>query len=236
MRGLDRLLDLQEIDLAIGRLEARKRVLGSGEEIAAARAEVERLEERLGEERLALGSVAEEQSRLEGEAEAIRAKIEAEERRLFDGSVANPRELESIQSEVAALKQRLGRVEDAVIEQMERREALERQVGELEPQVMAARRRLEELVSSAEEEAREVERQLAERRAERERVAAEVDEELLQLYEDLRAQKKGVGAVALVDGVCQGCHQQLSPLGLDRLKRTEGVRRCEYCRRILVVP
>ncbi len=40
---------------------------------------------------------------------------------------------------------------------------------------------------------------------------------------------------ALVDGVCQGCHQKLSPMELDRLKRASGVRRCDYCRRILVI-
>jgi predicted nucleic acid-binding Zn-ribbon protein len=38
----------------------------------------------------------------------------------------------------------------------------------------------------------------------------------------------------LVDGVCQGCHEQLSAMQLDKLKKTDGVRRCEHCRRILV--
>ncbi|MBI2237830.1 MAG: hypothetical protein HYU54_04795, partial [Actinobacteria bacterium] len=63
---------------------------------------------------------------------------------------------------------------------------------------------------------------------------SEIDEELLELYEDLRAQKKGIGAAALVDGVCQGCHEKLSALELDRLRKTEGVKRCEYCRRIVI--
>jgi alkylation response protein AidB-like acyl-CoA dehydrogenase len=62
-----------------------------------------------------------------------------------------------------------------------------------------------------------------------------IDPELLELYEDLRPQKKGVAAVALVDGVCQGCHEKLSSVELDRVKRTEGIARCEYCRRILVL-
>ena len=61
------------------------------------------------------------------------------------------------------------------------------------------------------------------------------DPELLELYEDLRRQKKGVGVAALVDGVCQGCHEKLSAVELDRLKRTEGIKRCEYCRRILIL-
>ena len=44
----------------------------------------------------------------------------------------------------------------------------------------------------------------------------------------------GTGAAALKDGVCQGCHQKLSAMELSRLKRGGGVKRCEYCRRILV--
>src|SRR5438477_114287 len=79
-----------------------------------------------------------------------------------------------------------------------------------------------------------IEAALVSRRSEREALGPELDEELLELYEDLRRQKKGIGAAALQDGVCQGCHQKLSALELERLKRTEGIRRCEYCRRILV--
>src|SRR5437763_12286718 len=48
-----------------------------------------------------------------------------------------------------------------------------------------------------------------------------IDPDLLMLYQDLRRQKKGVGAAALIDGVCQGCHQQLSAVELDRLRRSE---------------
>jgi len=75
---------------------------------------------------------------------------------------------------------------------------------------------------------------LAETRSERDALAPELAEELLELYEDLRGQKKGVGAAAIVDGVCQACHEKLSALELDHLKHTDGVKRCEYCRRIVV--
>jgi hypothetical protein len=77
--------------------------------------------------------------------------------------------------------------------------------------------------------------ELTAKRTERDALAAGFDPELLELYEDLRRQKKGVGAAALVDGVCQGCHEKLSAVELDRLKRSEDILRCEYCRRILVL-
>ncbi|MFM7718472.1 MAG: C4-type zinc ribbon domain-containing protein, partial [Actinomycetota bacterium] len=71
--------------------------------------------------------------------------------------------------------------------------------------------------------------------AERATAAAAVPAEVLALYEDLRSHKQGIGAAALVDGVCQACHEGLSAMELDRLKKSADVKRCEHCRRILVL-
>jgi predicted nucleic acid-binding Zn-ribbon protein len=100
--------------------------------------------------------------------------------------------------------------------------------------VRTAREALERGGADTARELEESVRSTANLRDERSAIAAEVDEELLELYDDLREQKKGVGAAALVDGVCQGCHQKLSAMEIDRLKKMDGIRRCEYCRRILI--
>ena len=80
-----------------------------------------------------------------------------------------------------------------------------------------------------------VEAELAAREAERPPLAATIDPDTLELYEELRPQKKGVGAAALVDNVCQGCHEQLSSVELDRARHADGIVRCDHCRRILVL-
>jgi uncharacterized protein len=232
---MDRLIELQEIDMAIDRLESRRRDLEGGDEVARGRRGAEAAEERLGELRLALDSVVREQTRLESEADSLERKIDAEQRRLYDGSVANPKELEAIQHEVANLRQRKGRVEDDILSQMERREDMEGRLPKLEAELQEARDRLAEIESGSEREFTDVSVGLDSRREERNALVPSFDEELLELYEDLRASKKGIGAARLLDGVCQGCHQKLSALELDRIKRSEGVRRCEYCRRILVL-
>ncbi|MGH2682980.1 MAG: zinc ribbon domain-containing protein [Actinomycetota bacterium] len=235
VRGLDRILELQELDLAIDRMEARRKELEAGEDLRAARERANAVEERVGELRLALDSVAQEQKRLETEVSSLDSKVAAEERRLYDGSVANPKELESIQREIEALRRRKSIIEDEVLVQMERREEMESRLPPLEGNLAMARDRLTEIGGSAAEELESIGRALAERTAERSTLVSQIDEEVIELYEDLRAQKRGVGAAALVDGVCQGCHQKLSPLELERIKRSEGIRRCEYCRRILVL-
>jgi predicted nucleic acid-binding Zn-ribbon protein len=235
MRGMDRILDLQELDSAIARLEHRREQLEAGEELSAARKEMEDAESRLGEVRLALDAVVRESSRLEHEIDSMGAKLDAENKRMYDGSIANPKELEALQHEIASARERRSRSEDQLLDQMVRREDLEARAAEADAELAAARARVDAIGGDALKELEAVEAELAERRRERDALAPELDEELLELYDDLRRQKKGVGAAAIVDGVCQACHEKLSAVELDRLKHTDDVKRCEYCRRIVVL-
>jgi uncharacterized protein len=234
MRGLERILELQELDSAIDRLEHRREQLEAGEELSALRKEMEEADARLGEIRLASDAVASESRRLELEIESMNAKLEAEQKRMYDGSIANPKELEALQHEIASLKDRRGRAEDDLLEQMLRREDLDARGAEAEKDATAARSRVEEVGGDAVKELDRIGADLAVRRTEREALVPAFDEELLELYDELRQSKHGIGAAAIVDGVCQACHEKLSAVELDRLKRTEGVKRCEYCRRIVV--
>ena len=233
-RGIDRLLKLQEVDLAIDRLVTRRETLESGDAVGLARDALASAEARLGEQRLVLDELSREQRRLEGDVDSFQQRIAAEEKRLYDGSVANAKELESIQAEVTGMRGRQTRIEDQLLDIMERRETMESSVLTLDREATDAHSGVEAAQGSSAAELAQIGTDMEARRAERDAIVPAVDEEFLELYEDLRRQKKGVGAAALVDGVCQGCHQKLSAVELDRLKRTEGIRRCDYCRRILV--
>jgi predicted nucleic acid-binding Zn-ribbon protein len=234
VKGLDRLLELQDLDLSMDRLRSRQGVLESGQVVGVTRQRLDEAEARLGELRLALDAVERESRRLDGDIDSLTRKAQAEEQRLYDGSVANPKELAAIQHEVASLRARRSRVEDELLDQMERKEELDERVASAQAEVQELRDRLTEILGESAAELAEIGRSLASRGDERRSLVHEFDPELLELYEDLRRQKKGVGAAALGDGVCQGCHQKLSAMELDRLKHTEGVKRCEYCRRILI--
>ncbi len=117
---------------------------------------------------------------------------------------------------------------------MEVREELERRAAEARSTSDGLREQVAAVGGEAVEELTSIVAELEAKRAERETVVPDVEPDVLELYEDLRKQKKGIGVAALVDGVCQGCHEQLSAMELDKVKRVEGVRRCEHCRRILV--
>jgi uncharacterized protein len=229
------LLDVQEHDTAIDRLTARKDALEAGGDAAVALAEANEAERALGELRLRLDGLARDQSRFEHEIDSMSQKAAAEERRLFDGSVANARELESIRHEVENLKKRRSDREDELLSLMEVREEIEGNERDAVARSDALRSRIVEVEGAAADELARVTAELEDHREARRALADSIDPELLELYDDLRRQKKGIGAVALVDGVCQGCHEQLSAVERDRLKRTEGAKRCEHCRRILII-
>jgi predicted nucleic acid-binding Zn-ribbon protein len=232
---MSQLLDLQEVDVAVLRLEARKRVLLAGEEVEAARDEVLKNENALGELGLELDRLSTEQRRVEYDVDALSQKAAAEEKRMYDGSVANAKELESMQRDIENLKHRRERLEDELLEYMEKREALETQIAAVRVSLEEASAVAKDISEGSDAELAEIEVKLTNFAAQRAGLAAGIDPELLELYDDLRAQKKGVGAAALVDGICQGCHEKLSSVQLDKLKHGGGIARCDTCRRILVL-
>ncbi len=235
MQGMDRLLALQETDTAVARLRVRRDALVAKETIAAARGEADAAENALGELGLQLDELDRDQRRFEQEIDSLSQKEAAENKRMYDGSIVNTKELEALQHELANLQKRRSDREDELLALMEQREGKEAQAAQAETLNTGLRAALQTTSEAADEELVEVEADLERRAAQREGLVSNVDAELLELYEDLRTQKKGVAAVALVDGVCGGCHEQLSAMEVDKVKKTEGVRRCPHCRRILVL-
>ena len=229
------LLELQSVDLEIDRLTARRRELEAGGDLTSATREADEAERVLGELRLQLDAMDRDGGRLEHEIDSLTKKAGAEEGRLYDGSVANAKELESIRHEIENLKRRREDREDELLGYLEQRDGVERRAKEAEGQASTLRTQVDQVAASSEEELAAVGSNLEARQQTRAELAGRIDPDLLELYEELRAHKKGVGAAALVDGVCQGCHESLSAVELERVRKTDGVARCEHCRRILVL-
>jgi len=229
------LLELQELDTAIDRLRARIAILTAGSELAQAVRDADAAEARLGEIKLQLDALDRDTAKLEHDVDSLRQKAAAEEQRMASGAVANARELEAIGHEVTNLRRRIADREDEELAIMERRETLAAAEKDAAEVATNLREAADTLRAAAGDELTSAEADLAAREAERPAALAAVDPDVLELYEELRPQKKGVAAAALVDGVCQGCHEQLSAVELSHIRSADGIPRCEHCRRILVL-
>ena len=229
-----RLLALQAVDSSADRSAARRRLLESGEALTAARMTADSAEAVFGELRLRIDEMDRDASRFEHEIDTIGQKLAAEEKRLYDGSVVNVKEMEALQHEIESLKKRRSDREDELLALMEQREALETEASAAQTHGAAEREKVDDVAGSSRDELSTIQAEMERLEAERSQILPDIPAELLELYEELRPQKKGVAAAALTDGICQGCHEQLSSVELDKLKKTSDVPRCEYCRRILI--
>jgi uncharacterized protein len=231
------LLELQGHDSAVDRLVHRRGSLPEDArlaELGQAQAAIDQLSaEREG----TLATVRREQARFEDEIDMVTRKARSEEERAVSGRVTSPKELTAIQEEVAALKRRQDALEDQLLERMEQRETLEAELAELAGRREGLLAEQAEVTKARDAALVEIDRELESEGAAREAVAPGVGAELLALYGQLRARHGGVGAAALVGNTCQGCRVSISPVELAAIRRqpAEEVKRCENCRRILVV-
>ena len=231
------LLELQAHDSAVDRFTHRRGSLPEDAKLAELATALAAVDQLAAERSGTLATVRREQARLEAEVEALDAKAAAEERRAESGRVTSPKELTAIQEEVAGLRRRVATLEDDLLERMETRETLEAELAELADRREAVVAEQAKVTGARDAAVVDIERELEVERRAREATAPRVGERLLALYEQVRARQRGVGAAALVGDTCQGCRMALSPVELAAVRKLppERVKRCESCRRILVV-
>jgi uncharacterized protein len=234
--SLARLLDLQELDVAIDQLRHRRVGLTQRAELrrlATVTADAARAIEPVVGERSAL---AREEKRLEDDAATVNAKATSENKRLYSGTVTSPRELQAIHEEIESLKRRQSELEDHALDLMMKIEPLDATIVESEraqhERAAQAETVSEELTVAEAEIDAEIEA-LGEKRA---AFVAEFEPAVIDQYESLRRDFGGVAVARLEQGSCRGCHIKLSSVEFDRVKHQppEAVVYCEHCGRILI--
>lgn len=169
----------------------------------------------------------------EVEVEKIKNKIEQTEASLYSGSVKNPKELQDLQNESAALKRHLATLEDRQLEAMLAEETATQ--GWL-----AATSQLETVQSQAASQTQSLTREQADLEKERNRLASErnaavnsLDAKLLSSYDDLRQRHKGLAVACINEGACAACGTTLTPAQQQSARSTSQLYYCPTCGRIL---
>lgn len=233
--ALARLLELQREDSEITRLTEQKASLPEAARLDELRGRLDELGADLAIARKQQEEVEREQGRLEGEMGLLDQKIAKEEQRLFAGGVSNPKELSALQAEVEMLKRRKAGLEDNLLEAMVQKDSATETTSRLEAEHTTLEAEATRLAATVNELTAEIDAQMLSHSSARTEIVATVPADLRTLYDRLREQKHGVGAAALENGTCGGCHTRLPAREVERLKAERGLQRCDNCRRILVV-
>jgi uncharacterized protein len=169
----------------------------------------------------------------EAEVEAQKIKIEYAESSLYGGTVHNPKELQDLQKDVASLKKHLLILEERELEAMLKAENTDNDLQSAKTGLELIKARLgnehNKLIADQSSLIIELER-LSE---EREATLAPLDNSLIQTYESLKKQKRGVAVAEINDNTCASCGTTVNAALQQNARSQNQIAHCSSCGRIL---
>ena len=229
-----KLLDLQALDTRLSQIAHARKTLPQLAEIADLEGKASLLDDQLVRSRTELSDIQREVIKADGDVQQVRDRATRDQQRL-DSGTGSAKDLTAIQHELESLARRQSELEDVELEVMERAEAVQSDVSELERGRGEITDRLSELESARDKRLAELDADEAQVAAPRDGLVLAAGVELVALYDKIRA-TSGTGAAPLRQRRCGGCQLELNPVALREIKSApqDEVHRCEECRRILV--
>lgn len=228
-QNLSLLIELQKLDLEIDRDEKeRKKVLAEADRYTK---EIEELEKDLLEKEAQLKKTKREKRIKEGKIEEIDLLLAKHEEEKY--KVKSQDEFAALEKEITLAKDQKEKVENLLLELMEKEEELTNSIPLLREKTERGR------------EDREIKRKklatyldnftLTREKLEGERknLTLNLDPIFLEQFEHLKKTRDGLAVIPTKDGACGGCHVKLSASLMGRVRKGQGVVYCENCNRIL---
>lgn len=224
------LFRLQQVDSQIDQIQARlkaiQQVLENDAELLAARAHFSEAERNHQE--------AERGLKLsEAEVEKQRIKIEQTEASLYGGRVHNPKELQDLQKDVVSLKRYLQNLEERELEAMLLEEDTEQTLQAANADLERVQSNLSEQHQALAKESVDLRRELERLDSERRAVVTDIASQALNIYDQLRKQKRGLAIASIADNSCAACGTTLTPSQQQTARSATQLFHCPTCGRIL---
>lgn len=230
------LLQVQALDSAVLQLTHRRRTLPELGELKRLAVEVEELDDALVAAQTAVSDLEADQARAETDLEPVRERLVRIQKRIADGTVPDPKALNSMVEEVEHLKKRISDLEDAELEVMEALEEATATRDRRQEEVAVLAERQQVLVGRRDEQLAVIDNEITAARQDRAALASQLPADLLTLYTRIAGTHDGVGAAELVQRRCTGCRLEVNAAELRAFAAASEaeVLRCEECSRILV--
>ncbi|MFH1313199.1 MAG: C4-type zinc ribbon domain-containing protein [Candidatus Eisenbacteria bacterium] len=226
----DLLLKLQQLDDEIAALRADEESIPAKKEdleegLKAIQARVEEAKEQAIE-------LAKKRKGQEIELESIADSMGKFQSQLFQ--VKSNREYEALQHEIAGLKEKSSKIEDAILETLESSEQISKAIEAEQHALKADAERSMTEQAKLDGELKELTDAIKVKDDERERLVADLDKALLTRYERIRDNKNGLAVTSVENGACGGCFRRIPPQEMQNLKRDDRIITCEGCGRLII--
>lgn len=220
---------LQEIDTEL--LGVRRRQKAGPREREQRLAERDTLQKQLAAKKIELQNAQIQADELDLQVKNCDKEIEDHKEKLRQ--VTNNREYTAARSSIDSANERRSQIETQALEQMERVELLQKEVGRLEEKIREIDGVIANLDVDIAKESEELQKQVESIRERRNACKEKIDPEALSTYEMVIRSNAGTAVVEVIDGACQGCFRQLSPNLASKASVGKELVRCDSCGRFL---
>lgn len=227
---LDTLIDLQEIDTKIQRLEAEKGDLP--QKVKSLTDEVDQTQQQLDEKNQQKKETVSEKMALDNDVDLLDTKLKKYKVQLYE--VKTNKEYDAITVEIETSEQA---VEEKGFKSLE----LEEAISALDEDIKAIGEKLkeqnEQLVVSKKELDTKLEKTQTEEdelRAKRETLTSQLSRPVLAAYDRIRLGRGGVAVSRLINGNCEACSSRVPPQRALEVRMMDKINLCEVCGRIVV--
>ncbi|HUD18230.1 MAG TPA: C4-type zinc ribbon domain-containing protein [Acidimicrobiales bacterium] len=234
--ALDQLLVVQDLDTTITQLQHKRVALPERSGLTGLEVE---LAGYAAEKVALMGRRAElmaTQKDLEGQIAVVTERRTGIEQRMYAARGSSTRDLQAMDEEVRHLTQRQNQLEELELVAMVDQEPIDAELAQVSQRSTPIGERVAVLRAEVEAGQAEIDQELAQAIPARVSAAAELPPALADRYEKLRTRMRGVAVARLIGHRCDGCHQELSAVEVDRIRAmpTDTVVTCDLCGRILV--
>ncbi|MDY7527691.1 MULTISPECIES: zinc ribbon domain-containing protein [Cryobacterium] len=228
------LLRLQALDIRLQQVDHQTRALAQHAELTALAGTADKTRMNLTTLHGEVEDVRLELNRIESDVEVVEKRIKRDDERLQ--TTSSVKDVQALDTELAALRKRLLALEEIEIAVMERLEERESAVAVVEAERDALAARVEETETSRDADLATLHRQLEELRRDRAVIAGTIAPDLASLYEKLFVSGHGNAAALLRQRTCSGCTITLTGSDLESVRSSaaDEVLFCPDCGAILV--
>jgi predicted nucleic acid-binding Zn-ribbon protein len=169
----------------------------------------------------------------ESEVEKQQIKIQQTEASLYGGKVHNPKELQDLQKDIVSLKRHLETLEERQLEAMLAVEDTEKDLQTAKADLERVQSNLKEQNKDLTKESETLLKDLERLNSERQAVVTDIASQALNVYDQLRKQKRGIAITTVTDNSCEACGTTLTPSQQQTARSTSQLFHCPTCGRIL---
>lgn len=221
---------LQQVDSQIDQIQARlKTIQQTLENDITLRTANERFSDMESEHKAAERALKSS----EAEVEKQQIKIQQTEASLYGGKVHNPKELQDLQKDIVSLKRHLETLEERQLEAMLAAEDTEKSLQTAKNDLERVQANLTEQNKDLTQESEILRKDLERLNSERQAVVTDIASQALNVYDQLRKQKRGLAITTIADSSCQACGTTLTASQQQTARSTSQLFHCPTCGRIL---